>query len=77
MKTSLGFIMAVLFCPYVLSQEIISGTITGENNKPLEGAHIQNGKFKTTSDANGKFEVGCSDKNEIKITFIFYVVLQV
>lgn len=72
MKTSLWFIMAVLFCPYVLSQEKITGIITGENNRPLKGAHIQNGKYKATSNAEGKFEVECTEKNLIKISFVGY-----
>ena len=59
MKKHLIIILYLIYSSFLFSQGNVSGNITFDNNKPLQGANIhwQNTQIGTVSDGKGNFSI--------------------
>lgn len=72
MKNIVLTIFALCLSQYIIAQNTIEGKVLNSKNEPLSGAHISNGKYKTTTNNEGAFSIPCSDKNNIVVTYVGY-----
>ncbi len=64
-KIILVFVLSL--CNFAFCQFTISGTITDENNKPIEGCHIHIRNKNSSTDLNGNFLIQNIQKGKTKI----------